>query len=57
MRTYNFELSQFKFLCDETIPVVKVLVLNAGSKNVRENDSWQFNIERLVIELALKLCS
>jgi len=37
------------FLCDEVIPVIRVLILNTGPKNAKENDSEQFSIEVLAI--------
>ena len=32
IRTYNFEMSLFMFLCERVIPVIRVPVLKLGSK-------------------------
>ena len=34
LRSCNFKLSLFLFLCDEVIPAIWVLVLNTGSKKI-----------------------
>ena len=34
IRTYNFELSLFTLLFNEAFPVIRVLVLYTGSKNM-----------------------
>ena len=34
---YNFEMSLIAFLCDEVVPVIKVLVLHTGSNTNARN--------------------